>query len=69
MSAALEAECGALFINAQKAVPTRITLEELKWKQSPTPMRTNNNTASGIMNNTVQQKCQNNGHEILLATR
>ena len=56
MSAASEAECGALFINAQHAVPMRITLEELKWKQPPTPMRTDNNTASGIMNNTVKQK-------------
>ena len=55
MSVASEAECGALFINAQKAVPTRITLEELKWKQPPTPMRTDNNTTSGIMNNTVKQ--------------
>ena len=56
MSAASEAECGALFMNAQQAVPMRITLEELKWKQPPTPMRTDNNTASGIMNNTVKKK-------------
>ena len=56
MSAASEAECGALFINAQKAIPARITLEELKWKQPPTPMHIDNNTASSIMNNTVKQK-------------
>ena len=56
MSAALEAECGALFINIQKVIPARIALEELKWKQPPTPMRTNNNIASGIMNNIVKQK-------------
>ena len=56
MSAASEAECGALFINAQKAVPLRNALEELNWKQPPTPMQTDNNTASGIINNTVKQK-------------
>ena len=58
MSATSEAECGALFINVQQAILARITLEKLKWKQPPTSMCTNNNTASGIMNNTVQQKCQ-----------
>ena len=52
----MEAECGALFINTQHAIAMGITLEELKWKQPPTPMRTDNNTASGIMNNTVKQK-------------
>ena len=56
MSAASEAECGAAFINAQDAVPTRITLEELNWKQPPTPLKTDNNTASGIMNKTVKQR-------------
>ena len=56
MSAASEAECGALFMNAQYAVPMRITLEELKWNQPPEPMRTDNNTTSRIMNNTVKQK-------------
>ena len=56
MSAASEAECGALFMDRQHAVPMRITLEELKWKQPPTPKRTDNNTTSGIMNNTVKQK-------------
>ena len=56
MSAVLEAECGALFMKAQHAVPMRITLRELNRKQPPTPMSTDNNTASGIMNNTVKQK-------------
>ena len=58
MSATSEAECYALFINTQKAIPAKITLGELKQKEPPTPMRTNNNTASRIMNNTVKQICQ-----------
>ena len=56
INAASEEECGVLFINTQKAVRARIVLEELKWKQPPTPMCSNNNTASGIMNNIVKQK-------------
>ena len=54
MNAASEAEWGALLNNEQKGVTMRITLEELKWKQPPTSIRTDNNTASGIMNNTVK---------------
>ena len=56
VSAASEAEYGALFINTHKTLPARITSEELKWKQPPIPMRTNNNTVSGTMNTTVKQK-------------
>lgn len=54
MSAVSETECRALFINAQKAVLMRPTLKELNWKQPPTPLRINNNTASGMMNSTVK---------------
>jgi hypothetical protein len=55
MSSAAEAEIGALFMNAKAIIPLRITCEELGHKQPATPMRTDNNTAEGIMNGTIQQ--------------
>ncbi len=56
MSSAAEAELGALYINAHKAVPQWRTLEEMGHKQPPTPMKTNNTTAVGIENNNIQPK-------------
>jgi hypothetical protein len=56
MQSAAEAECGGLYMNANEAVPMRITLEELDHPQPATPMRTDNSTADGIMNKTVKQK-------------
>jgi hypothetical protein len=55
MSSAAEAEIGALFMNAKATIPLRITCEELGHKQPATPMRTDNNTAEGIMNGTIKQ--------------
>jgi hypothetical protein len=56
MSSAAEAELGGLFINAKTAVPIRTTLTELGHKQPPTPIQTDNSTASGVVNNEVQPK-------------
>ena len=56
MSSAAEAETGALYINARKAVKERNILEELGHKQPPTPIQTDNSTAEGIVNNRVQPK-------------
>ena len=58
MQSAAEAECGGLYKNAKEAVPMRITLEELGHPQSATPIRTDNSTADGKINNTVKQKQQ-----------
>jgi hypothetical protein len=55
MSSAAEAEVGALFKNAKALIPLRITCEELGHIQPPTPIRTDNNTAEGIMNGTIKQ--------------
>ena len=54
MSSAAEAELGALYINACKAVPQCQTLAEMGHKQPPTPMQTNNSTALGVVNNNIQ---------------
>ena len=56
MCAASKAECSGLYMNTQEAAPLQITLEELNWPQPPSPIQTDNNTASGMMNNTVEQK-------------
>ena len=56
MSSAAEAETGALYINARKAVEERNILQELGHKQPPTPIQTDNSTAEGIVNNRVQPK-------------
>ena len=56
MSSAAEAELGALFINAKEATYIRIILEEMGHHQPPTPVQTDNSTANGVVNNTIQPK-------------
>lgn len=56
LSSAAEAELGALFHNGKEACPLRITLAEMGHPQPATPIATDNNTASGIVNDTVKQK-------------
>jgi hypothetical protein len=57
MSSTAEAETGALFINRKEAIPLRQTLIELNHPQPPTPIQTDNSTATGIVNKTVKLKC------------
>jgi hypothetical protein len=56
MSSAAEAEIGAVFINAKEGAVLRTTLEELGHKQPPTPMETDNTTATGYSNGKIKQK-------------
>jgi len=56
VSSAAEAELGALFLNAQDICPIRVALDELGHPQPATPIQTDNNTASGIVNDTVKQR-------------
>jgi len=56
MSSNTEAELGALFIKIKQDIPMRTTLEELGHKQPPTPIQTDNSTASGVVNNKIQPK-------------
>jgi hypothetical protein len=53
---AAESEVGACFHNAQSGAPLRVTLTELGHIQPPTPLRTDNSTAFGILNETIKQK-------------
>ena len=56
MTYAAEAELGALYITAQKMVPTRQTFIEMGWPQPPTPIQTDNTTAEGVVNNKIVTK-------------
>jgi len=56
VASATEVELGALFLNAQTICPICTALEELGHPQPAMPLQTNNNTASGIINDTVKQK-------------
>jgi hypothetical protein len=51
-----ESEVGACFHNAQSGAPLRVTLTELGHIQPPTPLRTDNSTEFGILNETIKQK-------------
>jgi hypothetical protein len=53
---AAESEVGACFHNAQSGAPLRVTLTELGHTQPPTPLRTDNSTAYGIVNETIKKK-------------
>jgi len=55
VSSAAEAELGALFHNAQDICPIHMALDKLGHPQPATPLQTDNNTTSGIVNDTVKQ--------------
>ncbi len=55
VSSATEAELGTLFLNAQDICPICMALDELGHPQPATPLQTDNNTASGIINYTIKQ--------------
>ena len=56
MSSSAEAETGALYLNATTAIPMRQTLEEMGHPQGRTPIQTDNSTAGGYCNKTIQPK-------------
>jgi hypothetical protein len=56
VASAAESEVGACFHNAQSGAPLRVTLAELGQTHPPTPLRTDNSTAFGILNKTIKQK-------------
>jgi hypothetical protein len=56
VASAPESEVGACFHNAQNGAPLRATITELGHTQPPTPLRTDNSTAFGILNETIKQK-------------
>jgi hypothetical protein len=56
MSSAAESETGGVYLNGKEAVPIRTTATELGHPQPPTPIKTDNTTAHGILTRTVRQK-------------
>jgi hypothetical protein len=56
MSSAAEAEIGAVFINAKEEVVLSTTLEELGHPHPPTLLKTDNTTATGYSNGTINKK-------------
>jgi hypothetical protein len=56
MSSAAEAEIGAVFINAKEGAFLRTKLQEVGHPHPPTPMETDNTTATGYSNGTIKQK-------------
>ena len=56
MASAAESEIGAAFTNAQAALPLRQALLDLGHPQPPTPIRTDNSTANGFLNETIKAK-------------
>jgi hypothetical protein len=56
VASAAESEVGGLFVNGQEATVLCTTLEELRHIQPPTPIKTDNSTASGIANDTIKQR-------------
>jgi hypothetical protein len=56
VASAAESEVGECFHNAQSGAPLRVTLTEMGHTQPPTPLRTDNSTKFGILNETIRQK-------------
>ena len=60
VSSPAEAEYGGMFMNARAALPLRQALIEMGHKQPPTPMQSDNDTATGIANESIKQKYSKN---------
>ena len=56
VASAAEAECGGLFHNGQMAVPIRQLLIDIGHPQPPTPLKTDNSTASNFTQCNMKQK-------------
>jgi hypothetical protein len=56
VASSAESEVGACFHNAQSGAPFRVDLTKLGQTQPPTPLRAENSTAFGIVNETIKQK-------------
>jgi hypothetical protein len=56
VASAAVSEVGACFHNAQSGAPLRVTLTDLGHTQPHTPLRTDNSTAFGILNETIKHK-------------
>jgi hypothetical protein len=56
MSLAAEAELGALYMNAKKAVYLRQILKEMNHPQPRTPIQMDNMMAEGVINKKIQPK-------------
>ena len=56
MALAAEAKMGVLLINGQEVAVLEQILEEMGWPQQPTPMKTDNSTAYGIVNSSIRQR-------------
>ena len=54
-AAEAEAEVGVLYHTAQEIVPLHMAAIEMGYPLPSTPIRTDNSTASGIMNGTTKQ--------------
>ena len=59
MTSVAEAEIGAPYVNAQKKVPERKTIEEMVHPQPHTPMQTDNITDLEVKNINVQPRRSN----------
>jgi hypothetical protein len=55
-SSAAEAEVAGFFVNAKEGKILSTTLDEMGYPQEPTPIQTDNSTASGIANDTINQQ-------------
>ena len=55
MESAADAEYGTIFINTQKTVPIRTTLNDMGWKQGPTAIQFDNSTEVGIATKEFRQ--------------
>ena len=56
MVSAYEADVEGLLHNGKTAVPLSITLHEIGFTQTPTPIKTDYSAAEGIVTATVRQK-------------
>ena len=66
MASVAEVEEARLLMNANKAVPIRHIFIKMGHPQPPTPLKTDNTTAQGILTKKFRKKIKINRHVIMV---
>ena len=67
VSSSAESEVAGIYHNSGIAIPIRQTLQALNHPQPPTPLKTENSTATGFVYDNIKKAIKSMGHALLLA--
>ena len=67
VSSSAESKVAGIYHNSRISIPIRQTLQALNHPQPPTPLKTDNSTATGFVYDNIKKAIKSMGHALLLA--